>query len=145
MEGFFDAAAERLRQRCPVLLQVQTGMSRDLVETMTLSQEVSALVHPLSEAADPVNHASLLVSQREAWVFGVMLALTYPGGFAEWEPAKAQVKAALRGWTWEERLAQPVAYVGGATLQYSIAQDGGRWLFLMRFSLATRETYPHQT
>lgn len=142
MIGFFDAARDRLRSLAPALLQVETATDATAaLETMALSQLVTALVHPLSDQAAPVGEAALLVSQLEVWTFGVTLALVYPGGFPEFELARDQVKAALRGWNWESQLATPVEYAGGQVLQYQLGVDGGRWLHLLRFRCSILESY----
>ena len=51
MIGFFAAARDRLRANCPARLQVESGMTRDAVEAMTLSHEVSALNHLVDHLA----------------------------------------------------------------------------------------------
>jgi hypothetical protein len=94
--------------------------------------------------ATPVKEAGLQVSQLETWLFGVTLALVYPGGFEQFEPARDQVKAALRGW-YLEGLSRPIQYAGGQTLSYSINKQGGRWLHLLRFSTTVLETYGVQS
>lgn len=142
MEGFFEGAKARLERFAPSLLQVETGMSPDAVDVFALSHLVSALVHPLSDQADPINEASLMVTQREIWTFGVTMALVFPGGFPEFVKARAEIKASLRGWAGPDgMLATPVEYAGGQTTQYSINADGGRWLHVLRFRASLLETY----
>jgi len=145
MEGFYTAVAERLRLRCPALIQVETGTdARQAAEMLALGPDVTALVTPLADRADPVAEASFMVSQTERWRFAVTLALTFPGGFEQFEPARDQLKAALRGWSPPEA-ATPIQYAGSSLLQYSAGQDGGRWLHLFEFSLTFQATYGHQS
>lgn len=144
MIGFFDLVAERLRAHCPSLLQVETGMSADeLVEMLGLGADVTALVTPLSDRASPVRSAGMMVSQEEVWRFGVTLVLVFPGGFAQFDPAYAEVKATLRGWAPPEA-SMPVEYAGSRVLQYSAAKEGGRWMHLLEFTVPTQATYEHQ-
>ena len=145
MTDAYTAIRDRLDEegRCPALLQVVTGMSIDSVEAMTIGPIVSALVVPLSDTAPPPGSAALKVSQFELEIVGVVLALTYPGGFEQFVPGRDQIKAALRGWfpSWA---AEPITYAGGQTLQYTAGQDGGRWLHLLRFRVSTQHTYEVQ-
>lgn len=142
MEGFFEGAKDRLVRLAPSLLQVETGMSPDAADVFALNHTVSALVHPLSDMVDPIAEACMMVTQREVWTFGVTMALVFPGGFPEWVKARAEIKAALRGWTGPDGLlATPVEYAGGQTTQYSINQEGGRWLHVLRFRASLLETY----
>jgi hypothetical protein len=140
MIGFLDATAARLAPRAPSLLQVASSMGRDAVESMTLSHEVSALVYPLSDTAEKIKQSGLMISQGEEFLFGVLLALTFPGGVPQFETARAETKAALRGWLWDGELATPVAYAGGALVHYSAVQ-GGKLLWLLRFTCSFRDTY----
>ncbi|MFN3513458.1 MAG: hypothetical protein ACK41C_10455 [Phenylobacterium sp.] len=145
MQGLYEAVAERIRERCPLILQVTTAMNAmETVEQMALGEDVSALVSPLSDVADPVKEASMFVSQRVTWTFGVTLALVFPAGFPEFEPACHEVKAALRGWA-PAGASMPVQYRGGNLLAYTAERDGGRWLHLLRFSVPSQETYEHQS
>jgi hypothetical protein len=146
MIGFFDAAAARLADpaRCPAVLQTAVAMDAEAtIETLALAADVTAIVSPLSDEAYPVNQAALTVTQVEDWTFGVTMALVFPGGFSQWEPARDQIKAALRGWT-PEGAAGPVQYAGGTLLEYA-AKDGGRWLHLLRFRVRVHETYGAQS
>ena len=146
MIGFYDLVAARLQDpaRCPALLQVATGMKpEEAVEMLALGPDVTALVTPLSEEAFPVTGTGFAVTQVEGHLFGVTMALTFPGGFPQFEVARAQIKAALRGWL-PAGVAEAVEYRGGAQLQYSAGQDGGRWLYLLRFRVTFQETYEAQ-
>jgi hypothetical protein len=147
MIGFYDTVAARLADtdRCPAVLQVATGMdAKAAAETLALGADVTALVTPLSDDAAPVNHAAMAVTQVEEWIFGVTMALVFPGGFPQFEAAKEQIKAALRGWT-PDGAASAVQYAGGQTLQYSVGEDGGRWLHLLRFRVRVHVTYGAQS
>jgi hypothetical protein len=141
MIGFFEDAALRLQALAPALLRVEHAQSDKAMDAFALSHDVTALVHPLSDQALPVNNAGLVVSQSEVWTFGVTMALVFPGGFEQWATARAQIKTALRGWSWEDRLATPVEYAGGQTTEYTLGEDGGRWLSVLRFRTSILETY----
>lgn len=145
MIGLYTAIADRLRVNCPALLQVETGMDAlAALDMLALGKDVTALITPISDDADPIKESGFLVSQRETWLFGVTMALVFPGGFSEFEPARDQVKATLRGWL-PEGAATPIQYAGGRTLQYSASQDGGRWLHLLRFRLTVQERIEAQS
>ncbi len=147
MIGLYDAAAARLADpaRCPAILQALTGIDPDqAIEMLALSADVTALVSPMSDEAVPVREAAFKVSQMEVWTFGVTMALVFPGGFSQFEPARDQIKAALRGWV-PAGAASPVEYAGGRTVEYRIDKDGGRWLHLLRFRVAVQETYEAQS
>ena len=146
MIGLFDAITARLadQARCPAVLQVAVSMDAEAtVETLALGADATAIVAPLSDEAYPVNHAAMMVTQVEDWTFGVTMALVFPGGFAQFEPARDQIKRALRGWT-PEGAQSAVQYAGGTLLEYA-AKDGGRWLHLLRFRVRVHETYGAQT
>jgi len=147
MLGLYTDVAARLADpaRCPAILQVEVGMNADAAaEMIALGADVSALVHPLSDTATPVREAGFRVTQPGVEIFGVTLALVAPGGFEQFEPARDQVKAALRGWL-PAGGSMPVEYAGGQTLQYSLGKDGGRWLHLLRFRATTQDTYEAQS
>lgn len=145
MQGLYQAIADRITANCPAVLQAETGMSAaELVEQLAIGPDVTALVTPLGDRADPVGSAGMMVSQRETWRIGVTLVLTFPGGFSQFEPARDQIKATLRGWS-PEGSSMPVQYAGSRLLQYSAGQDGGRWMHLFEFSVPTQETYGHQS
>lgn len=141
----YELVAGRLRDRCPALGQVETGMNATAAfEMMAMSAAtVTALVSPLAETAIPIAEAGLRVSQTEVWRFGVTLGMAFPAGFAEFIPARGQVRSALRGWgpVWA---AKPAEYAGGRLLQYSLSQAGGRWLWLLEFRLTLQDSYEHQ-
>lgn len=146
MIGFFDAAAARLADpiRCPAILQAVTSMDAEAtVESLALGMDVTAIVSPLSDDAAPVATTGLRVTQAETWIFGVTMALVFPGGFTQFEPARTQIKAALRGWR-PEGASTPVQYAGGTLLEYR-AEQGGRWLHLLRFRVGVDETYGAQS
>lgn len=145
MIGLYDAIAGRLQVagRCPDVVQVVTGMSAEAVDGLTLADTATAVVMPLADQAAPVREAGLQVTQYEAIRFGVLLALTYPAGFAQFEPARDQIKAALRGWT-PGGCDAPVQYSGGRLLAYD-ASDGGKWLHLLEFVCGSLATYGVQT
>ncbi|WP_304280634.1 hypothetical protein [Caulobacter segnis] len=146
MIGFFDAVVARLADpnRCPAVVQAAVAMDAErTIETLALGADVSAIVSPLSDEATPIRSAGLRVSQVETWIFGVTMALVFPGGFAQWDVARVQIKAALCGWT-PEGAARPVEYAGGTLLEYR-AEEGGRWLHLLRFRVDVQETYGAQS
>lgn len=145
IEGLYEQAAARIRDLCPSVIQVETGMAAEAAADMlALGPDVTALVTPLSDTADPVRDASFFVSQRVRELFGVTLALTYPGGFAQFEPARREILRTLCGWAPDEA-AMPVAYAGGRILQYSAGQAGGRWLHLLQFAVPSQLTYEHKS
>lgn len=146
MIGMFDAAAARLADpaRCPAILQAVTAMDAEAaLEMLALSADVTAIVSPLSDEAAPVATTGLRVRQLETWTFGVTMAMVFPGGFAQFEPACREIKAALRGWK-PEGASGAVQYAGGTLLEYS-AKEGGRWLHLLRFRVTVQETYEAQS
>ena len=145
MLGLYDAIVAKLRADAPSLLQIEAGQqSVEVVEMLALGPEVTALVHPISDRADPVRSAALIVSQRVTERFGVTMCLVFPGGFPQFETAREEIKTALRGWG-PEGASMPVEYAGGRTLQYELGQDGGRWLHLLEFTVPAQETYEHQS
>lgn len=145
MQGLYAAAAAKIAADCPTVVQVETALDAEkAVEVLALSEDVTVLVHPLSDVADPIREAGMIVSQREAHTFGVTMALVYPGGIPQFEPARSEIKSALRGWA-PEGASMPVAYAGGQLLDYSLGGDGGRLLWLLRFVVPTQETYGHQS
>lgn len=144
MQGLYEAVRARLADgRCPAIIQAATVLKSDVADTVALGAAVTALVAPLSDTADPVDGASFIFSQRESWRFGVTLALTYPAGFPEFEPARDQIKAALRGWM-APGTVRPIEYAGGRLLQYDAHQQGGLWLHLLEFKTTVQETYEVQ-
>lgn len=146
MIGFFDAVAARLADpdRCPAILQAVTSMDAEAtVESLALGMDVTAIVSPLSDEAAPVATTGLRVTQAETWIFGVTMALVFPGGFPQFEPARAQAIDALIGWR-PDGAAWPVQYAGGTLLEYR-AEDGGRWLHLLRFRVGVERTYGAQS
>jgi hypothetical protein len=145
MLGLYDAIAAKLAADAPSLLQVVTGQqSVEAVEMLALGPDVTALVHPISDRADPLKTAAMIVSQRVTERFGVTMCLVFPGGFPQFETAREEIKTALRGWA-PAGASLPVEYAGGRTLQYELGQDGGRWLHLLEFSVPAQETYEHQS
>jgi len=144
MIGLYDAVAARITANCSNVSQAVSGMSpSELVETMAIGPDVSVMVTPISDRADPIREALSKVSQQETWRFAVTLVLTFPGGFAQFEPARDQIKATLRGWS-PAGSSTPVQYVGSRLLEYSAGADGGRWMHLFEFSVTTQETYQWQ-
>ncbi|MFD3263333.1 phage tail terminator protein [Phenylobacterium ferrooxidans] len=145
MQGLYDASAERLRASCPSILQVATGMdASQLVETLAIGPDVSVLLTPLGDRAHPVRDAGLIVTQGETWRMGATLVLTFPGGFAQFEAARDEMKGALRGWQ-PPGAVSTFEYAGSRLLQYSAGQDGGRWMTLFEFTFDTQETYGKQS
>lgn len=135
MSLYDDIAARLNPDRCPAVLQAVSGIDGEkAMELIALAAvAVSAVVVHLSEAASPVRESGFQVSQADTVTFGVLLGLVFPGGYPEFEAACAQIKAALAGWT-PDGMARPVYYAGGATLRYDLSKDGGRWLYLLRFT-----------
>ncbi len=132
MIGLYQDIATRLTDRCPAILQAVAGVSaREVVEALTIGPDVTAIVAPMGDRADPVYSGSLKVT------------LTFPGGFSEYEPARDQMKACLRGWS-PEGSSMPLQYAGSQLLQYSASEDGGRWMTLFEFTVTTQATYEHQ-
>ena len=143
MIGLYDLVAARLGDpaRCPNLIQVTTTpRASAAVEMLALNADVTALVGPLSDEANPVQGGSMRVGQVENELFGVTMAMLAPAGVEQFELAREQIKTALRGWM-PEGAATPIAYVAGATLSYDLKKDGGRWLHLLRFRVSTVVTY----
>lgn len=144
-DSFYDQVATKLRADCPLLLQVETGLAAEAaLDMLALGADMTALVHPLSDAAGAIRDAGMFVSQAESEQFGVTLAMVFPGGFSQFEPARLQVKAALRGWATPD-LSMPIAYAGGNLLDYQLAKDGGRFLWLLRFNAPRQASYEHQS
>ena len=141
MEGLHQAVATRLAERCSALLQVDAAQDARRIEELPIGPAAVAVVVPLVETADPPDEAGFKVSQRERHRFGVAIALTQPSGFEVYDPARTQVKAALRGWL-PAGADTPVTYVGSRTLEFST--EKGRWLSMFEFSLTVRETYEAQ-
>ncbi|CAN5610000.1 hypothetical protein BH10PSE5_BH10PSE5_01240 [soil metagenome] len=147
MLGLYENSALRLRDpaRCPAILQVATGMdANQVVETLAIGPDVSVLITPLGERAHPVRDAGLIVTQVTTWRMGCTLVLTFPGGFEQYEPARDQMKAALRGWQ-PPGAVSTFEFTGSRLLQYSASQDGGRWMTLFEFAVDTQETYGKQS
>ena len=145
MIGLYDAVKAKLDADCPSLVQVVTGQqSIEVVEMLALGAEVTALVHPISDVADRIRSATMIVSQGVVERFGVTMCLVFPGGFPQWEQAREEIKAALRGWA-PAGASMPCEYAGGRTLAYELGEDGGRWLHLLEFTVPTQETYGHQS
>lgn len=144
MIGLYQNIATRLTDRCPAILQAVAGVSaREVVEALTIGPDVTAIVAPIGDRAEPVYSGSLKVTQVETWRVGVTLVLTFPGGFSEYESARDQMKACLRGWS-PEGSSMPLQYAGSQLLQYSASEDGGRWMTLFEFTVTTQATYEHQ-
>lgn len=141
MIGLYDLVVDRLRDDCPSLLQVETGAEGvKAIEMLALGGDVTALVSPMSDEARPVPAGTFHMVQSETETFAVVMALVFPGGFPQFETARDQIKTALRGWM-PEGLALPIEYVGGATLQYDLKREGGRWLHRLRFRAVSQVTY----
>lgn len=145
MDDFYEVAAKRVADRCDLVGQVETGMNPQAAFDMLAmsAAQVTALLSPLADQAVPVREAAMRVTQAETWRFGVTMGLAFPAGFPLFMAARRQIKTALRGWG-PDWAAKPVEYAGGRLLQYSLSQDGGRWLWLLEFRLALQETYEHQ-
>lgn len=144
MEGLYDAAAARISANCPSVIQTATGLKpAEVVELLALGADVTALVCPLSDSADPVREAGLAVSQRELHVFGVTMALVAPGGLPQFETARTEIKSCLCGWS-PAGASMPVTYAGGALLDYDVSENGGRLLWLLRFAVPTLQDYEVQ-
>lgn len=146
MSDFVEQVVDHLKIRCAsVLAQVVAAIDADeVLKSMALTTDASAIVVPLSEAGGPVDGGALQISQLETLQFGVQLVLKFPGGFPQFVPARDGVKAALRGWR-PVGLSSPVAYLGGATTLYSASAQGGRWLYLLRFGATSKVTYGAQS
>jgi hypothetical protein len=145
MNDLYADVAARIVANCPAVLQVTTGARpEELVEMLAIGPDVAALVHPISTVADPVREAGMMVAQREVWRFGVSLALTFPGGFAQFEPARDQVKATLRGWM-APGASMPVEFAAQRTLEFDAGEHGGRWLEMLEFTVPTVVSYEVQS
>lgn len=144
MIGFLDQVVARLMANCPRVLQAIPAPDAEAIAQMELSAHaVTAVVTPLSDTAIPPGEAGFRVSQTTVERFAVVLALAFPGGFPEFEPARDEIKAALRGWLLPEA-ATPVLYTGGRLIDFD-PKDGGRWLHSLEFSLTHQDTYEHQS
>lgn len=145
MAGLFEILAERVRTLCPSVGVAQAATVSAEAEDMPLGPVPTVLVVPAAERWNPVREAGMRVSTNGRFAFSCVLALTNPGGFPEWEACRAEVRAALLGWTpdWPEA-AGAIEASGARLLAYS-ADAGGRWIHAFDFSFQTQATYEHQT
>ncbi len=143
MSGLFDVIAERL-VLCPSIGAAEAATTAAQANDMPLGPTATVLVVPAAERWNPIREAGLIVSAQGRFAFSCVLALTFPGGFAEWEAARADIRSALLGWVpaWPEAVG-PIEASGARLLAYSAA-EGGRWIHAFDFSFPVQSTYEHQ-
>lgn len=144
MIGLYDAVAARLGELTEVLARVDVAQSAEAADIFAYGAGTTALVVPLNETADRIDSASMIISQRVTERFGVILCLTFPNDFAQFEPAKEGIKASLRGWAPTPDASEPIAYVAGRTLVYDVSDQGGSWRYLLEFSVPSQDTIHFQ-
>lgn len=142
MNGLCIAAEARLRET-GAFDQVAVGTSVADVEAWAVGSNAGALVVPLGDRAAPIREAGFRVTQQETHNLGVVISLSFPGGFAQFEPACDAAKVCLRGWS-PEGSASPVQYLGGRLLSYE-PEDSGRWLHLLEFAVTCLTTIEDQS
>lgn len=143
MSGLFDMLAARVSE-CPSVGEVRAATVAAEAEDMALGPVATVLIVPAAERWTPVREAGMRVGASGQFGFSCVVALTFPGGFAEWEAVRQEIRAALLGWEpqWPEA-AGPVQASGGRLLAYS-AEAGGRWIHAFDFNLPVQATYEHQ-
>lgn len=143
MSGLFDILAARLAE-CPSVGEARPATVAAEAEDMSLGPVATVLVVPAAERWNPVREAGMLVSTGGRFGFSCVVALTFPGGFPEWEAVRTEIRAVLLGWTppWAEACG-PIEASGGRLLAYS-AEAGGRWIHAFDFNLPVQATYEHQ-
>lgn len=150
MSGLYQAISDHLKSAATSAFDVRPATSAAEAEHEALGAIPRLLVIPAAERWDRVREAGLHVSQGGAISFSVVVALSYPGGFAEFETLRGELKAALCGWTPPDpgpagdRPAGPVEHSGARLLSYS-AEAGGRWLHSFDFLFPAQRSYAHQS
>ena len=144
MSDLFQTLADRLAPRLPAAAQVRAATSAVEAEHEPLGPAPTVLVVPAAERWTPVREAGLRVSQPGVIAFSCVVGLTFPGGFAEWSAVRAEIRAALLGWTPDHpEAAGPIEASGARLLAYD-PSEGGRWLHAFDFNLPVRASYEHQ-
>lgn len=143
MSGLFDILAERVGQCASVGLAVPATVAAE-AETMSLGPVATVLIVPAAERWNPVREAGMKVSASGRFSFSCVVALTFPGGFPEWEAVRTEIRSTLLGWTppWAEAVG-PIEASGGRLLAYSAEADG-RWIHAFDFNLPVQASYEHQ-
>lgn len=145
MSDLFTAIADRLAPLVSAAASVRAATSAAEVETEVLGPVPVVLVVPSGERWVEPREAGFQVSAAGRLGFSCVVAMTLPGGAPEWSAVRAQIRAALLGWTPDAPdAAGPVYAAGGRLLAYS-AGDGGRWVHAFDFNLPAQATYGIQS
>lgn len=141
MSDLYQAIANHLRPACPAAISIEAATSAAEAEHHNLGPVPIVLVIPAGERWSPVREAGLRVTQSGLIAFSCIVALTSPGGAAEWSAVRDQLRDALLGWTPDHSdIVGPVQATGARLLTYS-SEAGGRWLHSFDFNLPAQTTY----
>lgn len=141
MSDLFQAIADHLRPLCPAAADVSPATSAVQAEDQALGSIPVVLVIPAGERWTPPREAGLHVTVQGRISFSCVVAMTFPGGAAEWTALRGQLRAALLGWTPNDpEVAGPVEASGARLLAYS-ADHGGRWIHAFDFNLPAQASY----
>lgn len=141
----YQLAAAHLTVLCPSAASITAATSQAEAEQHPLGPVATVLVVPSAETWSAPRDAGLVVSAAGSLRFACVVGLTYPAGHSEWSQIRAEIRAALLGWTPDlPEAAAPVHAAGGRLLAYS-ADEGGRWLHAFDFILPVQASYEHQS
>ncbi len=141
MSDLFTIIADHLAGLVTAAASVTAATSAVQAEDMVLGAVPIVLVAPTGERWEPPREAAFQVTVSGRIAFSCIVALTFPGGAAEWSAVRDQLRQSLLGWTpdWPEA-AKPIEASGARLLAFS-AEDGGRWLHAFDFNLPVQATY----
>lgn len=141
MSDLYQTIAGHLGARVQAAASVSAATSALEADSMALGPVPVVLVVPAAERWASPPEAGLLVTVGGRLAFSCVVALTFPGGFAEWSAVRQQLRAALLGWTPDHaEVAGPVEASGARLLEFTPA-EGGRWLHAFDFNLPAQATY----
>lgn len=141
MSDLYAAIASHLNDLCPAASGVTSATSVAEVDSMVIGPVPTVVVIPAAESWTPPREVGLWITVSGRLAFSCIVALTAPAGGEAWSEIRAQLRAALLGWTpAEPEVAGPVEARGARLLSYS-AERGGRWLHAFDFTLPAQASY----
>lgn len=141
MSDLFTLIAARLGPLCPAAAAVVSATSAAEITDMVLGPVPTVVIIPAGESWSPSNQAGLWVTVAGRIGFSCIVAMTFPGEVEAWSATRAQIRAALLGWTpADPEVTGPAEASRGRLLSYS-AEAGGRWLHAFDFNLPAQASY----
>ncbi len=141
MSDLFETIAAHLTALCPSAATVVAATSAAEIESMPIGPVPTIIVVPAAETWLSPREAGMQVTVTGVIGFSCVVALTVPGGAPAWSAVRAELRAALMGWTPDHpEAAKPVEASRARLLAYS-SDAGGRWLHAFDFNLPAQATY----